>query len=144
MIHKKRKKKASFSFSGHIQGRFHPISAVSGLFRPYQLGSARIEANSTWIEPRRCESEKKKNADTNRCTGNRVRRRVSRRAASDAGVAPLVPHLCFLHYLCLKTPFPQNLFLFIMSFGQEFPARNTAAVAVHRTSIVFHSLKKLA
>ena len=86
----------------------------------------------------------KKNADTNRRTGNHVRRRVLRRAALDAGVAPLVPHSCFLRYLCLKTPFPQNLFLFIMSFGQEFPARNTAAVAVHRTGIVFQSLKKLA
>ena len=37
MIHKKRKKKASFGFSGHIQGRFRHISAVSGMFRPYRL-----------------------------------------------------------------------------------------------------------
>ena len=31
MIHKKRKKNASFGFSGHTQGRFRPVSAV---FRP--------------------------------------------------------------------------------------------------------------
>ena len=36
MIHKKRKKNASFGFSGHIQGRFRPFPACFGLFRPYR------------------------------------------------------------------------------------------------------------
>ena len=60
-----------------------------------QPNSARIEANSARIEPHRRESEKKrkkKNADAVQHAGNRV----PRHAASDAGVAPLVPRSCFL------------------------------------------------
>ena len=106
---------------------FGRISSVRRESKPIQHESSRVGANS-----------RKKKCRHKPTHGQ------PRRAASDAGVAPLVPHSCFLRYLCLKTPFPQNLFLFIMSFGQEFPARNTAAVAVHRTGIVFHSLKKLA
>ena len=80
---KERKKKASLGFSGHIQGRFRPISVVSGVFRPFlacfsrigrrliwpdmadtaqlwlnQPGSARIEADSAQIELRWCESSR--------------------------------------------------------------------------------------
>ena len=43
MIHKKRKKNASFRFYSHTQGRFRPFPAcfglirpISGLFRPYR------------------------------------------------------------------------------------------------------------
>ena len=117
---KERKKKASFGFSGHIQGRFRPFPACFGRFSAYfgrpdmadtarfwpnQLGSARIEANSTRIEPHWSESSrvganlrKKKNADADRRAGNRVRRRVPHRVASDTGAAPLVPRSCFLAY----------------------------------------------
>ena len=109
--------KADFGRSG----LFRP---VSGLFRQYRLpadmsdmadtarfwpnqpDSARIEADSARIEPHRRESsrvganpikkKKKKNPDAVRRVGNRVGRRVPRRAASDAGAAPLVPRPCFL------------------------------------------------
>ena len=81
---KKRKKKASFGFSGHIQGRFRPFPACFGrigrwLIRPDMADTARFWPNQTssvWIEPSRRESEKKKkkkkNADANRRAGNRV------------------------------------------------------------------------
>ena len=114
-----------FGFSGHTQGRFRPVSARFGLFRPFsgmfrpyrqyrppadtadmadtarfwpnQPDSARIEADSARIEPHRRESEKKKkNPDAVRRAGNRVERRVPRRTASDVGAAPLVPRPCFL------------------------------------------------
>ena len=128
MIHKKRKKNASFGFDSHIQGRFRPFPACSGRFSAYfgrigrrsirpdmadtarfwpnQPDSARIEADSARIEPHRRESsrvganprKKKKIADAVRRAGNRVGRRVPRRAASDAGAAPLVPRLCFLSH----------------------------------------------
>ena len=77
MIHKKRKRNASFEFSGHIQGRFRPFLAYFGRFSacfscigrqpirpdmadtarfwPNQPDSAQIEADSAWIEPHRCE-----------------------------------------------------------------------------------------
>ena len=100
-----------------------PISAVSGKFRPYcpladttqngryglilaelaRFSSNRSRFGTNWaasarIEPSRCESEekKKKNLDADRRAGNRVGRRVPRRATSDAGAAPLVLHPCFL------------------------------------------------
>ena len=79
MIHKKRKKNASFGFSGHIQGRFRPFPACFGRFStcfghisrrpirpnmadtarfwPNQPGLARIEADSARIEPHRRESK---------------------------------------------------------------------------------------
>ena len=78
MIHKKRKKNASFGFFGHIQGRFRPFPAYFSRFPacfgstgrighqpirpdmagfwPNQLGSARIEVDSARIEPHRRES----------------------------------------------------------------------------------------
>ena len=84
---KKRKKKASFGFSGHIQGdfgRFQHVSAVSNMFQPY-----RSTADKTWYgrySPILAESdrfgvnwaksarirEKKKNADADRRAGNCV------------------------------------------------------------------------
>ena len=96
MIHKKRKKNASFGFSGHIQGRFRPsptylsrfLACFGSIGRPpirpdmadvarfwtNQLGSARIEADSARIEPHRRESsrvgrirEKKKKKTQTRC-----------------------------------------------------------------------------
>ena len=68
-------------------------------FWPNQPDSVQIEADSARIEPHRRESEekkKKKNPDAVRRAGNRVGRRVPRRAASNAGAAPLVPRPCFL------------------------------------------------
>ena len=117
---KKRKKKESFGFSSHIQGRFRPFPACFGRFQlvsadttwngqygPILAESARFGANRSRfgtnrvalarIEPSWRESEKKKkNADADRRVGNRVGRRVPCRVASDAGAAPLVPYLCFL------------------------------------------------
>ena len=79
MIHKKRKKNASFGFYSHTQGRFRPFPACFGLFRPYQQyrppadtsdmadtarfwpnqpDSARIEADSARIERHRRESSR--------------------------------------------------------------------------------------
>ena len=97
MIHKKRKKNASFGFDSHIQGRFRPFPACSGRFSAYfgrrpirpdmadtarfwpnQPDSAQIEADSARIEPHRRESSrvganprKKKIADAVRRAGNR-------------------------------------------------------------------------
>ena len=118
LIHKKRKKNASFGFSSHIQGRFRPFPACFGRigrrpirpdmadkarFWPNQPGSTRIEADSARIKPHRRESSrvsanprKKKNADAVRRAGNRVGHRIPRRATSDAGAAPLVQRPCFL------------------------------------------------
>ena len=48
MIHKKRKKKASFGFSGHIQGRFRPFSASFGRFRPVSAVSATGRYDPIW------------------------------------------------------------------------------------------------
>ena len=93
-------------------GRYVPIwpirpdMADTARFWPNQPDSALIEADSARIEPHRRESsrvganprkkKKKKNADVVRHAGNRIGRHVSRRAASDAGAAPLVPRPCFL------------------------------------------------
>ena len=126
MIHKKRKKNASFGFDSHIQGRFRPfpavfrpISAVSavsatgrydsiwpirpdfGRISPIRRESKPIRHESSRIGANRAESarireKKKKIADAVRRAGNRIRRCVPRRAASDAGAAPLVLHPCFL------------------------------------------------
>ena len=98
---KKRKKKASFGFSNHIQGRFRPFRpfpasfgrigcrpirpdmANTARFWPNQPGSARIEANSVRIEPHWHESsrvganprkKKKKKVDADWRVGNRVGR----------------------------------------------------------------------
>ena len=136
---KKRKKKASFGFSSHIQDRFWPFSACFGCFWPTLAVSAVSRYDPIWpirpdfgrirpvrreLKPIRHESKpirheskpirheskpirhesscvganprKKKNIDADQRVGNRVRRRVPRQAASDAGAAPLVPHPCFL------------------------------------------------
>ena len=80
LIHKKRKKNASFGFSGHIQGRFRPFPACFGHFPacfgrighrsirldmadtarfwPNQPGSVQIEADSARIEPHWRESSR--------------------------------------------------------------------------------------
>ena len=69
LIHKKRKKNASFGFSSHIQGRFRPFPACFGRigrpdmadkarFWPNQSGSTRIEADSARIKPHRRESSR--------------------------------------------------------------------------------------
>ena len=103
MIQKKKKKrKASFGFSSHIQGRFRPFLACFGRidcwpirpdmadtarFWPNQSGLARIEADSAQIELCRREFEEKKNTQT---------RTDAWATALDAGAAPLVPRPCFL------------------------------------------------
>ena len=78
LIHKKRKKKASFGFSGHIQGQFQPFPACfdcfpacfgcighrsirpdmvdTARFWPNQPSSAQIKADSVRIKPHRRES----------------------------------------------------------------------------------------
>ena len=118
MIHKKRKKKASFGFSGHIQ---RPISAVSGmfrpfsgLFRPYQppadmtrygrygpilAESARFGANrsrfntnraaSARIEPSWRESEKKKKTQTRSDARATASLRVGRRCGTSGAASVL-------------------------------------------------------
>ena len=119
---KQRKKKArntllclwgeNFGIFGQIQGRFRPVSSVSGLFRPY-----RSPASTTWygrygpilaksarfgmnrailarIEPSRHESEKKKKKKTQTRTDARA-------TASDAGATPTQPHPCFLPFKSL-------------------------------------------
>ena len=121
MIHKKRKKNASFGFSGHNQGRFRPVSAVSrpvsavsavsaagryvpiwpirpdfGRISPIRRESKPIQHESSRIGANPRKKKKKKNPDAVRRAGNRVGRRVPRRAASDAGAAPLVPRPCIL------------------------------------------------
>ena len=107
--------KADFGRFRPVSAVFRPVSAVSaadrytryaryGRYGPILAESARFGTNraaSARIEPSRRESEKKKkkkNADAVRRAGNRVGRRVLRRAASDAGAAPLVPRPCFLDF----------------------------------------------
>ena len=83
LIHKKRKKNASFGFLGHIQGRFRLFPAYFGLFRPFSglfrlyrpyrppadmtwygrygpilAESARFGANRSWFGMNRAESER--------------------------------------------------------------------------------------
>ena len=113
MIYKKKEKKEECKFR-LFRPYSRPISAVSGLFRPYRPSanttrygrygpilaeSARFGANRSrfgtnqaalaQIEPRRRESEKKKKKKTQTRTDARA-------TVSDAGVAPLVPRPCFL------------------------------------------------
>ena len=103
MIHKKRKKNASFGFFGHIQGQFRPFLACFGRIgrrpiRPNMADTARLWPNqpsSAQIDPHRCElswvdanpRKKKKKPQT---------RSNAQATASDAGAAPLVPRPCFL------------------------------------------------
>ena len=122
--------KADFGRFRPVSADFRPVSVVSavsaagryvryGRYGPNLAESARFGANrsrfgtnraaSARIEPSRRESEKKKkkkNPDAVRRAGNRVGRRVPRRAALDAGAAPLVPRPCFLAFLmpCSKSP----------------------------------------
>ena len=123
MIHKKRKKNASFGFFGHTQGRFRPFPACFGRFpacigrRPIrpdmadmadtarfwtnQPNSARIEADSARIEPHRRESSRvgrirEKKKKKRRRGATRGQPRQMPRPASDAGTTPLVPRPCFL------------------------------------------------
>ena len=119
---KQRKKKArntllclggeNFGFSSQIQGRFRPVSAVSvvGRYDPIwsiqpdfgRNSSVWRESKPIWHEssqvgmnPRK---KKKKTQTWHRHTGNRVGRRVPRRAALDAGAAPSQPRPCFLDH----------------------------------------------
>ena len=131
---KERKKKASLGFSGHIQGRFRPISVVSGVFRPFlacfsrigrrliwpdmadtaqlwlnQPGSARIEADSAQIELRWCESSRvgmnpRKKKKKHRRGSTHGQPRRTPRPASDAGAAPLMLRPCFLGLLQSQEP----------------------------------------
>ena len=98
---KKRKKKESFDLFGHIQGRFWPFLACFG--RPIRLDSGQISPVRRESKPIQHESSqvgvnsrKKKNADADRRAGNCVGCRILRRAALDAGAAPLVPRSSFL------------------------------------------------
>ena len=87
-------------------GRYGPILAESAQFSANRSRFGTNRAASARIEPHRRESsrvganlrkkKKKKNVDAVRRAGNRVERRVPRRAASDVGAAPLVPRPCFL------------------------------------------------
>ena len=110
---KKRKKKASFDFSGHIQGRFRPFSAFFGhidrwLILPNmpdtarfwlnQPGSAWIEADSARIELHRRESSR---VGVNLRKKKKQIRTDAQATALDAAsrIAPRwtqVPRLCFL------------------------------------------------
>ena len=112
---KKRKKNASFSFSGHIQGRFRPFQACfglfrpfSGLFRPYRppadttrygpilAKSTRVGANRSPFGTNRAASAwiwEKKKTDAVRRAGNRVERGCSTSgAASVLSSFQLGPH----------------------------------------------------
>ena len=106
LIHKKRKKNASFGFSGHIQGRFRPFSDLyrppadttrNGRYGPILAESARFGANwnrfgtnwaaSAWIESSRREFEEKKKKKkcrrgSTRGQPRRTPRPASRRVAS--------------------------------------------------------------
>ena len=120
---KKRKKKASFSFSGHIQGRFWPFPACFGRFQPVSAVSAAGLYDPIWpIRPdfgriRSVWRESKPIRHESSCIGvNRAelawirekkkkkRRRGPMRGqprrtpcpALDAGAAPLVLRSCFL------------------------------------------------
>ena len=64
LIHKKRKKNASFGFSSHIQGRFRPFPACFGRISPVRRELKPIRHESSRIGANRAESarirEKKK------------------------------------------------------------------------------------
>ena len=85
-------------------GRYNPIWPIRpdfGRISPIRRESKPIRHESSRIGANRAESalireKKKKNPDAVRRAGNRVGRRVPRRAASDAGAAPLVLRPCFL------------------------------------------------
>ena len=79
-----------------IQPDFDRISQIRRESKPIRHESSRIGANRA--ESVRIREKKKKNADAVRRAGNRVGRRVPRRAASDTGAAPLVPRPCFLGF----------------------------------------------
>ena len=118
MINKKRKKKASFGFSGHIQGRFRPFLACFSHFWPISAESAVGRYDLLWpirpnfgrISPVRWESKpiwhESSQVDTNRAELARIwdkqkkkkmqTRTNAQASASDAGAAPLVPRPCFL------------------------------------------------
>ena len=118
--------KADFGRFRRVSAVFWPVSAISaagrydriwpirsdlGRISPVRHESKPIRHKSSRIGTNRAESarireKKKKNADAVRRAGNRVRRRVPRRAALDAGAAPLVPRPCFLAFLmpCSKSP----------------------------------------
>ena len=102
---KKRKKKASFGFSGHIQGRFRLFPACFGR-RPIRPDFGRISLVQRESKPIRHESSR---VSANRAESARIRekkkkknprrgptREQPRRVASDASAAPLVPCPCFL------------------------------------------------
>ena len=132
---KKRKKKTSFGFSGHIQGRFRPFPASFSRFRPVSAVSAAGRYNPIWpirpdfgrISPIRRESKpirhESSRISANRAESARIRekkkkkktqtRSDARATASDAGAAPLVPRPCFLvyHHLSLSFLFPNLIIL---------------------------------
>ena len=98
---KKRKKKESLTFSAIFKvdfGRFWHVSA--GRYGSILAKSARFDVNRSRFSTNRAKSawirEKKKNADADRRAGNCVGCRILRRAALDAGAAPLVPRSSFL------------------------------------------------
>ena len=122
MIHKKRKKNASFGFSGHIQGRFRPFPACFGLFRPYRppadttrygqyspilAESARFDVNRSRFGTNQAasarirEKKKKKNADAVQRAGNRVphRTRATASRCSTSGAASMLSRLCLFPLL---------------------------------------------
>ena len=119
MIQKK-KKKACFGFSGHIQGRFRPFPACFSR-QPIRSDFGRI--NPVWCESKRIRHEssrvgakprKKKNtADADQRPDNRVVRRVPRHAMLDASAAPLVPRPCFLVCKAVQVSHMQRLQLFL-------------------------------
>ena len=115
--------KADFGRFRPVSADFRPVSVVSavsaagryvryGRYGPILAESARFGANrsrfgtnraaSARIEPCRRESEKKKKKKKPRRGPTRGQQR---RAASDAGAAPLVPRPCFLAFLmpCSKS-----------------------------------------
>ena len=110
--HKKKKKKASFGFSGHIQGRFWPISAVSGMFWPFLACFDRIgrqpirpdmddmaqfwpnQPGSAWIKPRRHESSRVSESEKKKIqTQTNARATVSDAASSVGPRLTRVRHL---------------------------------------------------
>ena len=103
LIHKKRKKNASFGFSSHIQGRFWPFPACFGRigrrpirpdmadkarFWPNQPGSTRIEADSARIKPHWRESS--------RVSAN-PRKKKKRRRSPTRGQPCRTPHPASRH-----------------------------------------------
>ena len=145
MIHKKRKKNASFGFSSHIQGRFRPFlacfgcfSAVSAAGRYDSIWSIRPDfgrISSVWREskPIRHESsciganraksarirekKKKKNADAVRRAGNHVGRRVPHRTPRPASDAGAAPLVPCLCFLdSLVCSLSKTFFLNLLLF----------------------------